>query len=429
MKKILFIILILSNVILTAGDTEKKTEGFKALELKQYDKAYKLIKPLADNGDGESLLVISAMYFQGLGVQKDVNKAITYAEKASNLGKQEAPVVLASIYFTLNRVSEGRTILENAADKGNLKAIGKLSSIYYDMGDFKNAFMYAKKAADMGDKIFQARTAVFYEFGQGIDKNIKLAISYYEKSFNNGYIQAGLELAKIYHIGVKVTKDLDKAINIYKKLADAGIVFPQVMLGRIYQIDKKDMETAKTWYKKALNSKANEIDTAFAQSSYADFLALNREYKEAFSFMSLAAQSGYLEAQYRLASYYENKTGTSQNFDKALYWYKMAAERGHEKASEILKNSEKHFTFTKKLFSDKLHQDVITSYILDYEKDAKSIQITSKQVDKKYNETVVYFTYNKNQKRMYGKIFLGKSDLDSWIANGFKASSNKDDIL
>lgn len=50
-----------------------------------------------------------------------------------------------------------------------------------------------------------------------------------------------------------------------------------------------------------------------------------------------AAQSGDLEARYKLGEYYEKGIGINQNYARAAIHFSMACENGYEKACEKLK--------------------------------------------------------------------------------------------
>jgi TPR repeat protein len=50
----------------------------------------------------------------------------------------------------------------------------------------------------------------------------------------------------------------------------------------------------------------------------------------------MAAKGGNVDAQYSLASLYEQGEGTEKNIENAIYWYKKAAENGCHEAKENL---------------------------------------------------------------------------------------------
>ena len=51
--------------------------------------------------------------------------------------------------------------------------------------------------------------------GEGIEKNVKEAISWFEKSLKNGHIDASFHLGNIYYKGIDVPKDAELAAKYY----------------------------------------------------------------------------------------------------------------------------------------------------------------------------------------------------------------------
>jgi TPR repeat protein len=58
----------------------------------------------------------------------------------------------------------------------------------------------------------------------------------------------------------------------------------------------------------------------------------DKERREAFAWCSHAANTGVLEAQYRLARFYQSGIGVEENKALALRWFTIAGERGHSDA-------------------------------------------------------------------------------------------------
>ena len=56
---------------------------------------------------------------------------------------------------------------------------------------------------------------------------------------------------------------------------------------------------------------------------------MDGDYKTAMKWYTLAAEQGYVEAQYALAIHYENGQGMPQDDKTAVKWYTLAAEQGH----------------------------------------------------------------------------------------------------
>jgi len=54
--------------------------------------------------------------------------------------------------------------------------------------------------------------------------------------------------------------------------------------------------------------------------------------RTARDWLTKAAQQGYVPSMYSLAKMYEHGGAIGRDYDKALYWYRKAAELGHPKA-------------------------------------------------------------------------------------------------
>lgn len=63
---------------------------YSATSFLNYEKSFYWYSLAAESGDGEALNNIGVMYSNGLGVEKDLNKALTFFLKAKGLSSQEA---------------------------------------------------------------------------------------------------------------------------------------------------------------------------------------------------------------------------------------------------------------------------------------------------------------------------------------------------
>ena len=60
--------------------------GLAAFEVGDYANAFKLLKPLADQGDAEAQCIIGNMYDLGLGLERDILEAIEWYRKSAEQG-------------------------------------------------------------------------------------------------------------------------------------------------------------------------------------------------------------------------------------------------------------------------------------------------------------------------------------------------------
>ena len=121
------------------------------------------------------------------------------------------------------------------------------------MGDIEN-FNAQLKKAEKGDSIAQCSVGYYYETGKGVDKNIKEAVKWYEKSASQGNATAQYNLGLCYFHGRGVSQDYKTAVKYYETSANQGYKNAQNNLGWCYQKGygvKSSERKAIKWYKKA----------------------------------------------------------------------------------------------------------------------------------------------------------------------------------
>lgn len=72
--------------------------GLAAFEANDYANAFKLLKPLADQGDAEAQCIIGNMYDLGLGLERDIIKAVEWYRKSAEQGYGLASNNLGTIF-------------------------------------------------------------------------------------------------------------------------------------------------------------------------------------------------------------------------------------------------------------------------------------------------------------------------------------------
>ena len=149
---------------------------------------------------------LGRMYEQGLGVEKNEEKALGY-------------------YRT-------------AAEKENEKAALKLGNAYYTGGlldkDYKEALKWYTIAADKGSYPAQYNVGLMYEEGNGVKKDFVQAFKFYKKSAEQGYAPAQIALGRMFLKGIGTPQDYSQAIFWYKLGADQGDQDAQMRLAKLY---------------------------------------------------------------------------------------------------------------------------------------------------------------------------------------------------
>ncbi|WP_052956611.1 tetratricopeptide repeat protein [Photobacterium angustum] len=89
--------------------------------------------------------------------------------------------------------------------------------------------------AKQGDASAQFKLGVKHDFGQGVAKDDKQAVYWYQKSAMQGHAPAQYNLGVMYANGRGVAKDDKQAVYWYQKAAMKGLVESQFNLGNMYR--------------------------------------------------------------------------------------------------------------------------------------------------------------------------------------------------
>jgi len=75
-------------------------DGKKALDTEAYSDAFLCLLPCAEAGNAESQEIVGTLYFLGVGVDRDLQKAIDWLRKAIAQGRGLAAHNLATLYLS-----------------------------------------------------------------------------------------------------------------------------------------------------------------------------------------------------------------------------------------------------------------------------------------------------------------------------------------
>ena len=133
-------------------------QGLTAYEQSDYQTAFKLWLPMAEQGDANVQFNLGVMYEDGLGVKQDDFEAVKWYRKAAEQGYADAQANLGSAY------SAGRGVRQ----------------------DYIEAVKWFKKAAENGSADGQFKLGLVYLIGQSIQKDRTLAKEWFGKACDNG---------------------------------------------------------------------------------------------------------------------------------------------------------------------------------------------------------------------------------------------------
>ncbi len=234
---------------------------------------FRLYSFAAENSENENAVNISEntiykFYINGMGVPKDLNKAIVHLTRAADHGHPGAQGDLALRYINgdgvITDVQKGLEYMQMAANNGQAESCFNLGAAYHHE-------LY------------------------GLPVNMSKAVEYYSMAADKGFKPAMLRLADLYLNGTDgVDPDESEALTLIRKLADAG----------------------------------EESCIAYLQDHGVTDMEANHETVNAF----YAAEHGDPDAMCEVGNFFADGEIMPADDDRAYFWYSKAAERGHAEA-------------------------------------------------------------------------------------------------
>lgn len=136
----------------------------------------------ADQGHRAAQYELGYCYFNGIGIDKDIDKGLEWIKKAANQGNKDAKDWL-DYSVAVNRFRE-------AAEQADASAQYNLGECYaYGRGVDRNhieAVKWFRKAAEQGHGAAQYKLGCCYLEGDGVEKDIDKGFEWLEKAANNG---------------------------------------------------------------------------------------------------------------------------------------------------------------------------------------------------------------------------------------------------
>lgn len=275
-----------------------------------YEKAAKLYRMAANEGDAYSQYSLGYCYDKGHGVPQLPAEAFKWYRKAAEQDYNSAQISLGLCYEKGVGVEKNATEAvrwyTKAAEDGSARAQCNLG-VCYSKGigvdvDHDKAFKWLLRSAEQGNARAQDLIGDAYYYGRGVSQDRKEAVKWYRKSADQDYLSAMYDLGWSYYKGQGVEQDYAEAFRLFSRSAEMGDSASQQCLGEFYENGygvEADAEKAVYWYGKAM--KQDNPRSIFS-----------------------------------MARCYENGVGVEKSIDKALEFYRMAAEKGNKEAQQAL---------------------------------------------------------------------------------------------
>ena len=254
---------------------------------------------------------LGQMLYQGIGTERDEEKAVRYWHQAAKLGNVNAQYALGKFWL----------------DTGT--------------GDVHQAAVWLEKAADAGNTSAQYVLAKLYLEGRLGEKNVEKAGELFQKAAEQGNGFAAYRLGRLYLEGEEIPKDMVAAVWWLTEAAEQELPFAQYTLGCLYlkgEEISKDTGKAVAWLRQAA-LQGNEYAQHRLGSLYLLGEDVPQDLEEAVRWLELSADQGNQYAQYALGKLFlYGRTGMSSDKEKAVPLLEASAAQGNVYAQFLLEN-------------------------------------------------------------------------------------------
>ncbi len=235
-----------------------------------------------NKGDIYAPLLISSLYYNGLGAKQDYQEAMAWLRKAADRGNDDAMNNIGGFHLNGHGVEhnyqEAMVWFRKAANLGNAGAMNNIGTLYYNgkgvKQDYQEAMVWFRKASDLGYAMAMYSIGVLYLEGKGVDQSYQEAMAWFRKAADRGNANAMHCVGALYYNGRGIEQNCREAMAWFRKAADRGNAGAMKNIGVLYANGRgveQDYKEAIVWYKKA-------ADLGNAQSIEA-IREIGREYK------------------------------------------------------------------------------------------------------------------------------------------------------
>lgn len=305
--------LLISSLLAMHAFADDKVNYHQLLNERNISELQNIINQNPD--DAEAYYTASVYYAVGddeLGTNKDAAKQEEYLKKSADLGYAEAELQYGFSLLNAGKSEEGLSYLAKAADQDYLKAITLLGDLYFAgyqdrdgnavvQQDLDQAMIYLNKGIEQGSQDARYTLGHIYldkDLGHhDIDKAVELFQANIDYDNKTGHLPSIVTLLDLYNEGKEVKADRGKLLDLYY-LANL-------------------QEYAPSYYTIGVLQRTGDKGEKYeiAQDPEAAFVNLQK-----------AAQSGYVDAMFRVGEMFFKGEGTEQSDMNAYVWMAIAEE-------------------------------------------------------------------------------------------------------
>jgi len=174
--------------------------------------------------DGRAMVQMAKLYEFGVGVERDVDEAKTWLQRAVALDDESSSAAAAEYRLDALNCLLATTSADAVYEKADASCCDTMR-----IGCLLEAASRGHAAAtlDAGDAFFN---------GRGVPKNAARAVSYWQQAADKGYCAAKRALAGVLRNGTRgVARDQKKALALFHEAHELGCPIAAYDLGEIYE--------------------------------------------------------------------------------------------------------------------------------------------------------------------------------------------------
>lgn len=203
--------------------------GYAEFKMAHYDNARRIWEALDAKGFGEAAFNLGNLYEDGLGVSRDLVRALAYYQRGADQGSDKAAFRLGFLYWfgapglPPDR-AKARPHLVRLAASGDQDAQRYLREENLNGSDERSPQAIATliHSAQAGNVRAQTKLAWNYEAGRGVPRDLVLAAEWFQRAADGGDGEAMYALSVMHATGAGRPRDATQADNWLKRSAAAG---------------------------------------------------------------------------------------------------------------------------------------------------------------------------------------------------------------
>ncbi len=209
---------------------------------KDHAEALTWLRQAAEGGDAIAQYNLALLYSRGDGIPKNDQESVRWLTAAAAHNVIPALLDLANFYMhppslTSEDVNRAISYYEKAAELGSARAQAILGTIFakglQGKPDYEQSVNWYRKAADQGERDGQCGLAMRYALGQGVPVDLEEARRLFTAAADQGQPEAEYDLAVMCEEGKGAPADRALAEHYYQMAAERGMPKAQFRLGML----------------------------------------------------------------------------------------------------------------------------------------------------------------------------------------------------